>query len=67
MKSERFTLNREDVKKWLKNASIFFAPAALIFLINIQAGKSIKESLIALQVWGLSTMIDLLRKFIAGK
>lgn len=65
--SERFSLNKEDILKVLKNAGIFLAPALLIFLVQIQAGVSIKESLYAVYLWLLNTVIDLLRKFIASK
>jgi hypothetical protein len=65
--SARFTLNEADVQKWSKNAVTFFAPAALLFLLEIQSGKSWKEALVALELWALNTAIDLLRKFLAGK
>ena len=65
--SERFTLNTDDVKKWAKNAVIFSAPALLVFLLSIQEGRSIEESLIVLKLWALNTAIDILRKFIAGE
>lgn len=65
MESPRFTLNREDVQKWAKNAIVFFAPALLLFLVSIQAGKSVQEAAQVLYLWGLNTAIDLTRKFIA--
>lgn len=65
--SNRFTLNRADVEKWVKNAATFLAPAALIFLVAIQSGVPLKDALLAVYTWGLSTAIDLLRKYIAGK
>lgn len=64
--SNRFELNREDLKKWLNNAAVFLAPAALIFLVEINSGHTLEQALIAIKVWALSTAIDLLRKFIAG-
>jgi len=67
MQSERFTLNRDDVEKWLRNAMTFLAPALLLFLLEIQSGKTTKEALIALQLWALNTAIDLVRKWIANK
>jgi hypothetical protein len=63
--SERFTLNQQDLRKWAENTWIFLAPALLFFLIQIQAGKSIDDALQAVYIWGLNTVIDLLRKFIA--
>jgi hypothetical protein len=65
--SQRFTLNKEDVKKWLKNAAIFFAPALLVFLVAIQAGTPREEALYLVYLWLLNTAIDLTRKFVAGK
>lgn len=62
---ERFTLREDDVAKWLKNTAVFLAPAGLIFLISLQAGKSLDESLIALKLWALNVGIDLIKKFIA--
>lgn len=65
--SKRFDLNKEDLNKWINNSLVFFAPALLVFLIQIQAGKDINESLVAVKLWVLNTLIDLLRKFISGK
>jgi hypothetical protein len=64
--SERFKLNKEDIKKWLKNAAIFLAPAALVFLAVLETGGTIEEGLIALKLWGINVLIDLIRKFLAG-
>lgn len=65
--SERFTLNENDWEKIFKNAAIFLAPAILIVLLDLQAGKDFSEAILSLRVWGLSTSIDMLRKFIAEK
>lgn len=65
--SKRFTLNKQDVEKWAKNAAIFFAPAALLFLTELQTGHSFKEALVAIKLWGFNIAIDLIKKFIAGK
>lgn len=35
--SKRWQLNRADVQKWLKNAGIFLAPLALIYLAFVKA------------------------------
>lgn len=66
IKSKRFSLNKEDVEKWLNNAIVFLAPALLVFLTAIQAGRTVEESLNVLYLWGLNVVIDLLKKFIAG-
>lgn len=65
MDSPRYTLNQTDWLRIGKNALIFLAPALLVFLIAIQGGKTPQEALVVLQLWGLNTLIDLTRKFIA--
>lgn len=64
--SKRFSINKEDAKKWLKNALIFLAPAALVFLGVLETGGTWEEGLIALKLWGINVLIDLIRKFAAG-
>jgi len=64
MDSKRFELNKEDIKRWMFNTALFFAPAFLIFLTSIQAWNDWKTSLIAIYVWGLNTAIDITRKFL---
>jgi len=58
-------LNKEDVKKWLNNTAIFAAPFLLVFLVSVQSGADINESLYVLYLYALNVIIDLLRKFIA--
>lgn len=67
MASERFTLNKEDVKKWLKNALVFLGPAILVLLVSISDAlpKDAQWGIVALYVVNLVT--DLLRKFLAGR
>lgn len=67
MQSKKFQLNQVDLKKWLNNTLIFAAPALLIFLTQIESGKSIKEASAVLYVWVLNTLIDILKKYLAGK
>ena len=64
MKSKKFSLNKEEILKWLKNTLTFLAPALLVFLTVIQSGGTMNEALISLYLWGLNTAIDLLKKFI---
>lgn len=64
--SKRFSLNKEDIKRWLKNAAIFFAPAVLVFLVAIQAGTPKEEAMYLVYLWMLNSSIDLIRKFIAN-
>ena len=65
--SKRFQLNSADVKKWVTNAAIFFAPALLIFLTAIQAGTPYEQAIYLVYLWLLGSLIDLLRKFVNGK
>lgn len=65
LNSPRFQLNENDLHKWLYNAVVFLAPAALAFLLVIQNGGTAEEGLVALKLWGLNTTVDLLKKFIA--
>ena len=65
--SNRFTLNKTDLLKWGKNALIFLAPALIIFLTAIKSGADMKDALYLVYLWGLNVIIDLLRKFTAGK
>lgn len=67
MKSKRYQLNREDLKKWGKNAIIFSAPALVVFFTQLHNGVQWKEAgLVALLVfYGL--MADLFKKWSDGK
>lgn len=64
--SKSFSLNNEDVKKWLKNAIIFAAPFSLVFLVAIQQGSDLKDALNIVYLYGLNVAIDLIRKFVAS-
>ncbi len=63
--SKRFTLNREDLKGWLKNALIFVAPDLIVFLGALSVKLSADGALVAVLV--LNLLIDLLRKYLSGK
>lgn len=65
MKSERFTLNSTDMKKWAKNALIFSGPLLLMFLYEVQKGTPAEEVIILLKGAGLQMMIDLLKKWLS--
>ena len=67
MTSKKYQLNSADLEKAAKNALIFFAPAAILFLTAIQSGSTVEEASSVLYLWALNTAIDLLRKFVAGK
>lgn len=65
--SQRFSLNKQDLKQIAKNALIFLAPALLVFLTTFQATHNFEMASVALQTWGLNTAVDFLRKWSAGK
>ena len=65
--SQKFSLNRDDLVKVLKNAFIFLAPALLVFFATLQQGGSTHTAFVALEVWGVNTIVDVLRKFVEGK
>ncbi len=74
--SPKWSLNNADVRKWLKNAAIFLAPLAIIYLVpvasNLQDGFAwsdfaltpVTEGAIVLYV--VNTALDFFRKLIAG-
>lgn len=73
MVSPSRSLTGDDVKQWLKNTAIFFAPVALIYLLfvqaNLQDGVSVTDfvpnALVvgAMTLYVINTLIDLIRKF----
>lgn len=65
MESKRFTLNLVDIKKWLKNALVFVGPDLIVFLGALSAKFSAEGALVLVLI--LNLLIDLLRKFLAGK
>jgi hypothetical protein len=64
--SPKYTLNKEDVLKWLSNTIIFLAPALIIFLTAIQNGANIKDAGWVLGLWVLNTLVDLSKKYLQG-
>ena len=62
--SERGDLDKQELRKWAVNTLIFLAPALLVFLLQIQDGKTVNEAVGAIYVWMLSTSIDMLKKFV---
>jgi hypothetical protein len=65
--SAKGQFNRADLERVARNALIFFAPAAILFLTQIQTGASFEDSVAVLYLWALNTAIDVLRKILAGK
>lgn len=64
MESKRFSLVKEDIKRWLKNTLVFLAPALIVFLTALQSGVPIQDALFALYLWGINVVLDLLKKFV---
>lgn len=64
--SKRYTLNKEDIYKWLRNIAIFAAPLVLLFLVEIQKGTDYKQALMFVYAALIQAAIDLLKKFISG-
>jgi hypothetical protein len=62
--SKRFSLNKEDLLKWGKNALIFLAPVLIVFFTAIRDGASIENALYLVYLWAINVVIDLLRKFV---
>ena len=56
-----------DYKRWLRNALIFFAPAGIVFFGILANDGTLDTALVALKLWALNTVVDLLRKFMATK
>lgn len=52
-----------DYKKVGKNALIFSAPALLLILTGLQAGRTPEELVNIVYLWFLNALVDLLRKF----
>ncbi len=75
--SEKWKLNSEDVKKWLKNSLTFFAPVFLIYLSFVSEKLSggftwsvfiPSNSVVSMMVlYGVNVLIDLFKKLSVGK
>lgn len=67
MQSERFTLNKQDIQSWLKNALIFAGPAILVLLASAVKAVPVDYKYGAIILYVLNFVTDLLRKFLQGK
>ncbi|OGY24248.1 MAG: hypothetical protein A2Y57_04145 [Candidatus Woykebacteria bacterium RBG_13_40_7b] len=67
MPSLRFTLNKEDLAHWAKNALIFAGPALVVLVASIRdvVPKDASWAVVALYILNVAT--DLLRKWSTGK
>lgn len=61
--SERFHINAKEIQKVANNALIFSAPAIILILTNLQAGRNWDEIQNIVYLWVLNTTLDFLRKF----
>lgn len=61
----RYTLTTTNYKSIARNALIFSAPAILLILTSLQAGKSWADIQGIVYLWLLNTLTDTIRKFIA--
>ncbi len=61
--SPKGQINLEDLKSWGKQTLIFASPLLLIFLYQLQAGKSWEEALPVVYGVLIQTLINLLLKF----
>ena len=61
MKSKKYTLNKEDYKRIVRQIVIIYSPVILLFLDQIQKWQFDYKILIALAV---STTFDIVRRFI---
>jgi hypothetical protein len=53
-----------DWQRWFRNLVLFFAPAFLIFLVQLQQGNSVQDALPILYLWLINTLIDITRKYL---
>jgi len=60
-------LNRKDWEQWAKNLLIFSAPALILFLTELSHGTDWKKAMSFLYLALINALIDLLKKYNAGK
>jgi len=61
--SSRWDLSRDDVWKVGKNSLKYLSVGVILFLSQIQSGKSLEDAGQVFWYWGISSAIDLLTKF----
>lgn len=56
LKMSRYTLNKEQLKKWLKNLLLFTAPIMAVFFGQLALGVPIRDSLLvaSLAIYGMA-------------
>lgn len=61
------TLNREDIKKTIKNGLIFLGPTLLVLIPSIMDIIPKDAAYYALVMWGLKVLTELIQRLLAGK
>lgn len=62
--SKRFSLKKEDLKSWLKNALIFLSPALLIFLASLKDLVPVDWGGAVIVLWALNETVALFKKWL---
>lgn len=65
--SPRFTMNSEEFQKWIQNILVFSAPAFLVFLTALAAGKPLNDAMYVLYLAIINTLVDFLKKWVPEK
>lgn len=65
MKSERFSLNKEQLQSFGRALVKYTAPLLLMFLLSIQAGTPVKDALWLVYGAALQVAINFLSKFVS--
>lgn len=65
--SLKFHLSVEDVKKVAKNALVFGGPALLVLLASVVQAVPADWKYATVTLYVLNVLLDLLKKFLAGK
>ena len=63
--SAQYRLDTNEVQRVGRNALLFLAPAIILALGALQAGKTWEDIQYILYLWLINTATDLLRKFMA--
>lgn len=63
VKSERFSLNAYDIRKWLYNTCIFLVPVALVLLAEIVKVIPVDWKYGVYVLYGLNVITDLIKKW----
>lgn len=62
--SERFQIKSDDLKKFIRNQVIFFAPVIFVALASLKDLVPAEWEWAAITLWALNALIDLFRKWI---